>query len=71
VKFWHSDTPQNTGTATITCTDTLLAELKFIKMEVGESWQAMMLQNDVDANVRAPSGQHGYYNMACTDTLLA
>jgi hypothetical protein len=40
-------------------------------MEVGESWQAMMLQNYVDTNVRAPSGQHGHYNIACTDMLLA
>ena len=39
-------------------------------MEVGESWQAMMLQNYVDANVRTPSGQYGHYNMACTHTLL-
>jgi hypothetical protein len=30
-----------------------------------------MLQNYVDANVRTPSGQHGHYNMACTDKLLA
>jgi hypothetical protein len=40
-------------------------------MEVGESWQVMMLQNCVDANMLAPSGQHGHYNMACTDMLLA
>jgi hypothetical protein len=30
-----------------------------------------MRQNYVDANVRAPSGQRGHYDMACTDMLLA